>query len=219
MTDFVLDDLSALRVGGDAAPVSDLAEAASGRARTAWVTAAAGRYAVRLGAGAAAAGERGSEAAVLVADVHAQGNAVAVAGPAVTAVAVAGPDAGGAEQLWWHRDARAFAPDGETEGGSRIEAELGYGCSILGGRAVATPWAGLTRSETDETWRLGQRLKVGASEWSIESAFSDESRAYGAGYRYGLGDALELTVDATRREAASDDGPENEIMLRAGLRW
>ena len=128
---------------------------------------------------------------------------------------------GGAERLWSHRDARAFAPEGETEAGagSRLEAELGYGFAVLGGRAVATPWAGMTRSEADETLRLGQRLKVGPAEWSLESAFSGEAREYGAGYRYGLGDALELSVDATRREAANDNRAAHELMLRARMRW
>ena len=130
-----------------------------------------------------------------------------------------GADSGGAEQLWSHRDARAFAPDAETEAGSRLEAEVGYGFSVFDGRAVATPWAGLTRSETDETLRLGQRLTMGASEWRLESAFGAAERRYAAGYGYRLGEALDLTLDATRREAANDDGPEHEIMLRAGLRW
>ena len=128
---------------------------------------------------------------------------------------------GGAERLWSHRDARAFAPEGETEAGagSRLEAELGYGFAVLGGRAVATPWAGMTRSETDETLRLGQRLTMGASQWSLESAFGAAGRSYSAGYGYRVGPSLDLTLEASRREAANDNAPEHEIMLRAGMRW
>ncbi|MDE0521019.1 MAG: fibronectin type III domain-containing protein [Boseongicola sp.] len=89
------EGFAALRVGGDAASVSDLAEAETGRAWTAWVAAEeAGRYVVRLGAGAAQSGQRESARAVLVVDVDAEGNAVAVAGPAVSAVTVTPPDSG-----------------------------------------------------------------------------------------------------------------------------
>ena len=82
-------DVTASRVGGDAAAVSELAEADTGRAWTAWVAADAGRYTVRLAAGAAASGERQSLAAVLAVDVDAAGNATAVAGPVVTSVGLA----------------------------------------------------------------------------------------------------------------------------------
>lgn len=77
----------------------------------------------------------------------------------------------------------------------------------------------VTRSETDETLRLGQRLKLGGSEWSLESAFGAAERSYGAGYGYRLGQSLDLTLDATRREAANDDAPVHEIVLRARMRW
>ena len=90
VTGLDLADLAAARVGGDAAAVSDLAEAETGRVWTAWVAAAqAGRYTVRLAAGAAESGARRSLAAVLAVDVDAAGNAVAVSGPVVTAVALA----------------------------------------------------------------------------------------------------------------------------------
>ena len=85
---------------------------------------------------------------------------------------------------------------------------------------MATPWAGLSHSETSETLRLGQRLRLGqASEWRVESAFGDDGRTYTAGYGYRLGQTLDLTIDATRREAANDDAPEHEIVLCVGIRW
>ena len=126
---------------------------------------------------------------------------------------------GGAERLWGLRDARGLAPDAEAPAGSRLEAELGYGFAVFGDRGVATPYAGLSRSETGETLRLGQSLRLGASQWKVESAFGEAERTYTAGYGYRLRGDFELGVDATRREAANDDAAEHEIMLRLGARW
>ena len=90
VTGLAVSHITAARVGGDAAAVSELAQAQTGRAWTAWVAAAeAGRYTVRLAGGAARSGERRSLAAVLAVDVDAQGNATAVSGPVVTSVALA----------------------------------------------------------------------------------------------------------------------------------
>ena len=90
MTGLAAADFTAARVGGDAVTVSDLAETETGRVWTAWVAAAdAGRYTVRLAAGAARSGERRSLASVLAVDVDAEGNATAVAGPVVTSIALA----------------------------------------------------------------------------------------------------------------------------------
>ena len=125
----------------------------------------------------------------------------------------------GAERLWGLRDARGLAPDAEAPAGSRLEAELGYGFAVFGDRGVATPYAGLSRSETGETLRLGQSLRLGASQWKVESAFGEAERTYTAGYGYRLRGDFELGVDATRREAANDDAAEHEIMLRLGARW
>ena len=82
VTSLGLVHVTAARVGGAAAAVSDLAQAETGRVWTAWVAAAdAGRHTVRLAAGAAQAGERRSLASVLAVDVDAAGNAAVVAGP------------------------------------------------------------------------------------------------------------------------------------------
>ena len=105
------------------------------------------------------------------------------------------------------------------EPGSRLDAEVGYGFSVLGGRAVATPNAGWSRSGESETVRLGQRMRFGASQWSLESAFAQDARELRAGYSYRLGNALDLSLEATRREPANDDAPEHGVMLRAGVRW
>ena len=89
MTGLAPADVTASRVAGGAAAVTELAEAETGRAWTAWVAAEAGRYTVWLAAGGAQAGERRSLAAVLAVDVDAAGNATAVAGPVVTSVGLA----------------------------------------------------------------------------------------------------------------------------------
>ena len=90
VTGLAAADFTAARVAGDAAAVSGLAETETGRVWTAWVAAAdAGRFTVRLAAGAAQSGARRSLAAMLAVDVDAAGNATAVAGPVVTSLALA----------------------------------------------------------------------------------------------------------------------------------
>ena len=96
----------------------------------------------------------------------------------------------------------------------------GFGLAVLCGRAVVTPWVGLSRSETSETLRLGQRLKLGrASEWRIEGTFGEAERGYSTGYGYRLGQSLDVTLDAVRREAAYDEPSAHELMLRMRKRW
>ena len=89
VTGFLVWELEAERVGGDAATVSDFTGSETLTEWTATVAAEAGRYRVRLPAGAAQAGTRQSPAAALTVDVDAEGNAVTVVGPVVTAVSLA----------------------------------------------------------------------------------------------------------------------------------
>ena len=130
-----------------------------------------------------------------------------------------GAASGGAERLWSVQDARGLAANDGFEPANGLDAQIGYGLSVLGDRAVATPYAGMSRSETGETYRLGQRLNMGASEWRLESEFGQENRTYRAGYGYRLGPSLDLTLEASWREPANDDAPEHAVVLRAGLRW
>ena len=90
---------------------------------------------------------------------------------------------------------------------------------MFDGRGVATPHAGWSRSGESETLRLGQRLKLGASEWRLESEFGEENRTLRAGYGYRLRDFLDLGVEASRREAANDDAAGHGIELRVRMRW
>ena len=58
-----------------------------------------------------------------------------------------------------------------------------------------------------------------SSEWSLESEFSEDARVLRAGYGYRLRNALDLNLEATRRDPANEDSPEHGLMLRAGMRW
>ena len=67
---------------------------------------------------------------------------------------------------------------------------------MFGGGFTGTPNVGFGLSETARDWRLGWRLTPAAS-----------------------GDTgFEVSLDATRREAANDDA-EHGVMLRSRLRW
>ena len=68
-----------------------------------------------------------------------------------------GAAASGTERLWGLRDASGLgARDGEFDAERRLDAEVGYGFSVLDGRGVATPYAGWSRSSERETLRLGR---------------------------------------------------------------
>ena len=130
-----------------------------------------------------------------------------------------GADSGGAERLWSAGDARGLAPDVAADPVSRLEAEVGYGFSVFGGRGVATPQAAWSRAERGEALRLGQRLNLGASEWRLETEFGEQSHTLRASYGYRPGNALELGLEAIRREAANDDAPGHAFMLHARIQW
>ena len=140
-------------------------------------------------------------------------------GLSLTLKPVWGAAEGGAQRLWSAGHTPGLAADGAAEPRSGLEAEMGYGLSVLHGRGVATPFAGLTRSGERETLRLGQRLKLGLSEWKLQGAFGEERRSFSAGYVYRLDGAFDFDVELIRREPANDDAPEHGMMLRARMRW
>ena len=134
--------------------------------------------------------------------------------------------------MWSHDDARglaAAAGTGRFEPVSRLEAEIGHGFAVFGGRGTATPHAGLSRSGGSQTRRLGQRLELGPSRWTLEGASGANGRTWTAGYGYrvgvDLGVDLDLDlgvgvgVDATRREGADGGAAVHGLTLRARLRW
>ena len=125
VTGLALADVTASRVAGDAAAVTELAETETGRAWTAWVAAEAGRYTVRLAAGAVQSGERRSLASVLAVDVDAEGNATAVAGPVVTSVSL------------------APAGDGSRTDGDAVRVTLAFSEAVTVATDGGTPTVGI----------------------------------------------------------------------------
>ena len=131
VTRLAVDELGATRVGGAAAAVTALTESETGRVWTASVAAAdAGRYVVRLAAGAAQSGARQSLASVLAVDVDAEGNATAVSGPVVTSVAL------------------ATASDGSWTAGDEVRMSLTFSEPVTVETAGGTPSVGIALDGT-----------------------------------------------------------------------
>ena len=63
-----------------------------------------------------------------------------------------------AERLWGLDDTRGLAPEGEFEAGRRIDARVGYGLPVSGGRFTGTPEFGLGVSDGAREYRIGWRL-------------------------------------------------------------
>ena len=114
-----------------------------------------------------------------------------------------GAPGGGVDRLWSARDARGLAPGGggDFEPESRLEGELGYGMALLGDRFTGTPNVGFGLSGAGaRDYRIG---------WRLTSVVRGDP-------------GFEVTLDATRREPANDNGAapvEHGVMLRAGIRW
>ena len=103
----------------------------------------------------------------------------------------------GTGRLWSARDATSLAVGEDVEAEGRLEATVGYGMPVLGGRFTGTPEFGLGFSESGRDWRLGWRLGLAGSERGA----------------FGLG------VDATRHEPADDGAPETRLGMTATMRW
>ena len=79
----------------------------------------------------------------------------------------------------------------------RLELRLGYGFAAFGDRFTATPELGVGLSNAGRDYSLGWRLGL------------DQSGP----------NALELRVEATRREHVNDNAPEHGIGFRVTARW
>ncbi len=104
------------------------------------------------------------------------------------------------ERLWGAQDARGLAPDGaEFEAARGLTAEAGYGMALFGDRFTGTPNVGFGMADGGaRDWRIG---------WRLTSAIEGDP-------------GFEVSLDATRREPANDNGPpEHGIMLRSLIRW
>ena len=88
----------------------------------------------------------------------------------------------------------------------RLELRMGYGLSAFGDRFTSTPELGLGLSNGHREYTLG---------WRLDLAPGSGSRAGGGGPN-----ALELRLEATRREAVNDNAdPEHGVGLRVTARW
>jgi len=104
-------------------------------------------------------------------------------------------------RLWGAAPGSLAGAGGTDKGGQpgvRLDTELGYGLSLSGG-LTGTPYAGLGLGEADaRDWRLGLRFS------------SDRLRSFSLG------------VEATRREAANDNGAGKAghgVMVSGAIRW
>ena len=109
-----------------------------------------------------------------------------------------GVDPSGSERLWAEPASSGLAAaNGGAEPSSRLDGEVGYGMALLGDRFTGTPNVGFGMSEAAREYRMG---------WRLTSAV--------------LGDpGFEVSLDATRREAANDNDAEHGVMLRSLFRW
>ena len=120
-----------------------------------------------------------------------------------------GAASSGAERLWSARDAGGLVPGAGFEPERRLEGELGYGLALFGGRFTGTPNLGFGLSDRAREYRIG---------WRLTSAVPGDP-------------GFEVSLDATRRESAHDNGsvsgtgfgsgagPEHGVMLRGAIRW
>ena len=100
-----------------------------------------------------------------------------------------GTTASGVEGLWAMGDARGLAEGAQAPG--RVDAEAGYAMGAFGGSGVITPYGGFSMSG---------------------------DRRYRAGWRLGLGDSFNLSLEGDRTE--NPDAPSGHaVALRGDLRW
>ena len=101
----------------------------------------------------------------------------------------------GQTERLWDTAPKSFAGTGDSEApGGRLDTKVGYGLSAPGG--TGTPYAGLG---------LGDG---GARDWRLGWRFTSERLQ-----------SLSLGVEATRREAANDNGAGHGVTVRGAIRW
>ena len=119
-------------------------------------------------------------------------------GLSLTFAPTVGNASSGTGTLWSAADARGIAPGTEFEAARRLDAEVGYGLALFGGRFTGTPHAGMALSQGAREYRLG---------WRLTSALAGDP-------------GFEIGLDATRRESANDNAPpEHGIGVRMTARW
>ena len=101
-----------------------------------------------------------------------------------------GRTASGVQRLWESGVTAGASPDNRM----RLNAEVGYGLGTGPGLGVVTPYAGLgLAGESARSWRMGAR-------WHLVPAAS-------------------VSVEGNLHEAANDNRPEHDLMLRGALHW
>ncbi len=109
-----------------------------------------------------------------------------------------GADPAGSERLWaLPASSGLAATNGGAEPTGRFDAEAGYGMALLGDRFTGTPNVGFGLSETAREYRMG---------WRLTSAVRGDP-------------GFEVSLDATRREAANGNEAEHGVMLRSLIKW
>ena len=97
------------------------------------------------------------------------------------------------ERLWSAHDARGLGADNEFEAAGQLAMDAGYGVGLPGNRGVLTPYAGMTLGDAGaRTMRTGTR-------WQFNP------------------DTV-VSVEATR-QASDGSEPDNQVRLRAALRF
>ena len=143
-------------------------------------------------------------------------------GPSLTLTQTWGaPSTGGMDSLLDRHTMAGIAAEDAYTPEARLDAELGYGLSVLDGPGVAIPHVGMSRGGDGRTLRLGNRLRFGStSEVSVEGEFPENDRTIRLGYSYGFGRSFHLSAEAVRRESGPGDGaPEHDFVLRGSLFW
>ena len=103
-----------------------------------------------------------------------------------------GEAAGGLARLWSREAARPEASAHDPP--MRLDGELGYGLSALGGRGLLTPYGGV-------------------------SLAGEGARRYRVGGRFEAGPRFALGVEAERRAPAGGAAAEHGVLLRLNARW
>ena len=97
------------------------------------------------------------------------------------------------ERLWSAHDARGLGADNEFEAAGQLAMDAVYGVGLPGNRGVLTPYAGVTLGDAGaRTMRTGTR-------WQFKP------------------DTV-VSVEATR-QASDGSEPDNQVRLRAALRF
>ena len=121
-------------------------------------------------------------------------------GPSLTLTQSLGGQASGGMDALLGRDTMSeLAGNDSGELTRRLDATVGYGVPVFGGRFIGTPEIGLGLSDTDREIKLGWRLGLARREDNV---------------------SMDLELEATRRESADDERkPEQAVGLRFTMRW